>query len=354
MLLPNIKTIEELNEYMQELHLIIPVYFNNNTVFLLDQLRLPFEEVYMELRSVEDIAKAIVNMNIRGGGAIPIAAAYGLLLASRQGLSLEAFKEKGDVLRQTRPTASSLFAIIERLEQAAMLGNEQVETEIIAFVMEKIDYEMAIAEIGAKLLADGSTVLTHCHAGALAGCGFGNKTFGMLKKAHEAGKKIQVYATETRPYLQGARITTWELQRAGIPNTLITDNMVGYFLAQGIIDLTVVGADRIAGNGDVVNKVGTYPIALTCKDNNVPFYVGAFPEGIDLSVQKGVDIPIEMRNPSEVTSIGFLRVATPGVQAQYPSFDVTPNRLITAFITPEGLIEPPYFENLNRYLTLGG
>lgn len=346
MKIPEVESILELNELMDTFDLIKPVYYKDDRIMLLDQRQLPFKEEYLMIESPEEVATAISSMQIRGGGAIPIAAAYAFLLAKRQGLSSEKMEDLGNLLIGTRPTASSLRRIVDSLQPLANDGVESMEKAVVQFISGKLQNEIDIAEVGAKLVNDGDSILTHCHAGALAGCGYGNKTLGIFKLAQKQGKKIHVYSTETRPYMQGARITTWELMKFDIPTTLITDSMAGYFLSQGEIQFTLVGADRIAGNGDVVNKIGTYPIALACKDNNVPFYVGAFREGVDLNVTGGEEIPIEMRDPSDITNFGYLRLATPDVDALYPTFDITPNRLVSGFITPWGVISFPFESNL--------
>ena len=331
---------------------------------LLDQTRLPQEEVYLELRSYREVAAAIRGMKVRGAPAIGVAAAYGLALAAQQieARSKEEFLPKleaaSQILASTRPTARNLFWALERLRKLAQESNDPSrlrerlvqEAELIQRENEQADRR--IAEHGAALIPEKATILTHCNAGALATAGYGT-ALGVIKLAHQQGKSPRVYATETRPLLQGARLTTWELIQEGIPVTLITDSMAGYLLSQGRFDCVIVGADRIAANGDVANKIGTYPLAILARENSVPFYVAAPTSTIDLSLKSGVEIPIEERSPEEVTHIRGHRIPPEGVGVFNPAFDITPHRYITAIITEKGVVREPYGEGLSEVVGKG-
>ncbi|MBT3362323.1 MAG: S-methyl-5-thioribose-1-phosphate isomerase [Chloroflexi bacterium] len=328
-------------------------------VVLLDQTLLPTQEVYLDITDYEELALAIENMLIRGAPAIGAAAAYGVALGANQiaATSKEAFLEKlkvvSDRLAGTRPTAVNLFWALERMDMVARLGDSVDEIKK-ALVVEacRIDADGEAANrrmgnYGADLIKDGYTVLTHCNAGALATEGYGT-ALGVIRAAVEQGKNVRVYADETRPLLQGARLTAWELVKDGIDVTLITDNMAGHFLKSGAIDCVVVGADRIAANGDVANKIGTYGVAVLAKENNVPFYVAAPISTVDMSLASGEQIPIEERKPEEVTHIKGVQIAPDGVKVANPAFDVTPNKYVTAIITENGIASNPYVENLDR------
>lgn len=343
--LDSLSTIEELNQAMTELALLKPVYFADNTIWLLDQLQLPFREEYIALKGVQDVSRAILDMKTRGAGAIAATAVYGILQQAKQGAGYQELKDAARKIISTRPTASGMAWIVEKILALKSTDPEILEEAVVRFIAAKIQSEIDVARAGATLLEDGDTVLTHCHAGAIAGIGYGGITFGVFRQAVAEGKDIKVIATETRPYLQGARITSWELKKVNIPVTLITDNAAGYFLSAGKIHKVVVGADRVLLNGDVANKVGTYMIALAANAHAVPFYVGVSRAGLDFATARGQDIPIEMRDSREVTELGGRRIATPGVQALYPAFDLTPGRLVSSFITEKGVIEPPYRKN---------
>jgi methylthioribose-1-phosphate isomerase len=258
-------------------------------------------------------------------------------------------------IADTRPTARNLFRALERMLKVAESGKdvEQIKTalvgEAIAIHTEEAEATRKLSQLGAELLKDGFTVLTHCNTGALATAGYGT-AFGIIRQAHEQGKKLKILATETRPLLQGARITAWEFQQAGIPFKLITDSMAGYFMSKGDVDCVIVGADRIASNGDTANKIGTYTLAVLAKENNIPFYVAAPTTTIDPSLASGADIPIEQRSPSEVTRIQGIAIAPEGTDAANPAFDVTPHPYITAIITESGIIRHPYGERIKRIL----
>ena len=327
-------------------------------VVMIDQTRLPLEETYVTCRTYEEVADAIRRMVIRGAPAIGVAAAMGVALgmADANGCEIDArFARVCETLAGTRPTAVNLFWAIERMKKlyAALKGRPLAEIrarlieEACRVREEDIAINRAMGLNGAPLVPDGKTVLTHCNAGALATAGYGT-ALGVIRAAVEAGKKIDVFADETRPFLQGARLTVWELQQDGIPATLITDNMAGHFLKSGRIGCVVVGADRIAGNGDVANKVGTYSVAVLAKENEIPFYVAAPVSTLDLSLASGEGIPIEQRPASEVTHVFGHRVAPEGIGVQNPAFDVTPNRYVTAIITERGVARAPYQESLRR------
>jgi methylthioribose-1-phosphate isomerase len=337
-------------------------------VCMIDQTRLPGEVVTLTLGDERQVADAIATMKVRGAPAIGVAAAFGLALAAHRlwrergeaiatGEVVEQLRQAGAMLRATRPTAVNLPWAIERMLRRAGRGlKEKVSCEQLAGLMlaeaqtifdEDYDACMRMGEYGASLIADGDILLTHCNAGALATAGLGTALAPMYV-AHKAGKRLHVFVDETRPVLQGARLTAWELQRAGIPLTLITDNMAAYFMRQGGIKAVFVGADRIAGNGDAANKIGTYSVAVLARAHGLPFYVVAPRSTIDLSLSSGDHIPIEQRNPDEVTSISGIPIAPLGVRVANPAFDVTPHAYITAIITENGIARPPYEDALRE------
>ena len=324
-------------------------------VVMIDQTRLPNEEVNITCRTVEEVAHAIRAMIIRGAPAIGVAAAMGIALGMQQAGNTASFEAMCDLLAGTRPTAVNLFWAIRRMKDLyySLEGCDlsAIRARLIEEAQrireEDIAINRAIGRHGAPLVPDGKTVLTHCNAGALATAGYGT-ALGVIRAAIEQGKHIDVFADETRPFLQGSRLTVWELQRDNIPTTLITDNMAGHFLKSGRIGCVIVGADRIAANGDVANKIGTYSVAVLAKENNVPFYVAAPISTLDLSLASGDEIPIEERAPIEVTHYSGNPVAPHGTAARHPAFDVTPNRYVTAIITERGVALPPYRESLSR------
>ncbi|HWF45486.1 MAG TPA: S-methyl-5-thioribose-1-phosphate isomerase [Bryobacteraceae bacterium] len=329
-------------------------------VVMIDQTRLPHETVYVTCQDYVQVAEAIRNMVIRGAPAIGVAAAMGVAIGALHSEDLEAdMPVICDTLARTRPTAVNLFWGIERMralyesirDRAADEIRGRMVAEAILVRNEDIAINQAIGRYGAPLVPDGKTVLTHCNAGALATAGFGT-ALGVIRAAVLAGKKIDVFADETRPFLQGARLTAWELQRDGIETTLITDNMAGHFLHSGRIGCVVVGADRIAANGDVANKIGTYGVAVLAKENGVPFYVAAPVSTLDLTLKCGAGIPIEERNAREVTHVQNVHVAPEGIKVANPAFDVTPHRYITAIITERGVARAPFTESL-AYLATG-
>ena len=323
-------------------------------VVMIDQTRLPRETAFVTCRTYIEVANAIKTMIIRGAPAIGVAAAMGVAIGALHSENLDAdMPVICETLAKTRPTAVNLFWAIDRMKKLyASIRLESLTTIRERLILEAqnvreedIAINKAIGRHGAPLVPDGKTVLTHCNAGALATAGFGT-ALGVIRAAVELGKKIDVFADETRPFLQGARLTAWELQRDGIETTLITDNMAGHFLKSGRIGCVVVGADRIAANGDVANKVGTYGVAVLAKENNVPFYVAAPISTLDLTLTSGELIPIEERSALEVTHVQGVHVAPDGIKVANPAFDVTPNRYVTAIITERGVARAPFTESL--------
>ncbi len=330
------------------------VEWKDGTVRLLDQSRLPGSVEFLECRDYQAVAKAIKELRVRGAPAIGVAAAMGIALGA-QSVSVSGYDEFAkaisaicDQLAATRPTAVNLFWAIERMKRklAKLRGRPvtEIKRELIEEAQRIRDEDVALCQAigrhGSALIKDGQTILTHCNAGALATAGYGT-ALGVIRAAWEQGKKIRVVADETRPVLQGARLTVWELMQDHIPVTLITDNMAGALMRQGKVHLCVVGADRIAANGDVANKIGTYSVAVLAKAHGIPFYVAAPSSTIDLATQSGDQIPIEQRNPHEVLSIhGSHLIAPAGVEVLNPAFDVTPAEYITAIITERGVFKP--------------
>ncbi len=313
-------------------------------VVMIDQRRLPREEIFVTCRTYEEVAEAIRNMTIRGAPAIGVAAAMGVALGAMQGADFETVCA---TLAATRPTAVNLFWAIDRMRRVQDGTVQRLIDEAIRIRLEDIAICQAIGRHGAALVPDGKTVLTHCNAGALATAGYGT-ALGVIRSAIANGKHIDVMADETRPFLQGARLTAWELQHDGIPVKLITDNMAGHFLHSGRIGCVVVGADRIAANGDVANKIGTYSVAVLAKENNVPFYVAAPISTLDLTLKSGSEIPIERRADSEVTHVYGVAIAPENIEVENPAFDVTPARYVTAIITERGIARAPYEESLKN------
>jgi methylthioribose-1-phosphate isomerase len=337
------------------------IEWRDDAVVMIDQTRLPAEEVYNTYVDFQSVAEAIKGMIIRGAPAIGVAAAMGVALGARAIIAdtHESFFRQldnvCDVLGRTRPTAVNLFWGLDRMKRIAQANRnkdlnkirEILKKEAIRIEQEDLTICRNIGKWGATLIPDGATVLTHCNAGGLATAGYGT-ALGVIRAAHEAGKKIQVFADETRPWLQGARLTAWELMKDGIPTTLISDNMAGFFMSRGEITCCVVGADRIAANGDTANKIGTYSVAVLAKENNIPFYVAAPVSTLDLSLSDGGKIPIEERPGTEVTHIKGIAIAPEGVQVRNPAFDVTPARYITAIITENGIVREEYRAGLRR------
>lgn len=329
-------------------------------VVMIDQRRLPLEETYVTCHDYEEVASAIRGMVIRGAPAIGVAAAMGVALGVMHSKPEELdakFTVICQTLAATRPTAVNLFWALDRMKKLyeALRGSgiSEIRARLIAEAqqirLDDIAINHAIGRHGAELVPDGKTVLTHCNAGALATAGYGT-ALGVIRAAVASGKSIDVFADETRPFLQGSRLTIWELQQDGIPATLITDNMAGHFLKSGRIGCVVVGADRIAGNGDVANKVGTYSVAVLAKENGVPFFVAAPLSTLDLTLSSGDEIPIEQRASSEVTHVFGVPVAPPGTMVENPAFDITPYRYVQAIITERGVARAPYTESLRDLL----
>ena len=330
-----------------------PMEWLGDCLRFLDQTLLPAEEKYIETTDYREVATAIKELKVRGAPVIGIAGAYGIALG---GLSLKTdsfkdfigqFEEIVQTIRSTRPTARNLFRAIERMEKVVTVAktvNEAKELlvrEAVSIHEEEAESSRKLSELGAGLIPDGASVLTHCNTGPLATTGYGT-ALGVIIAAVAQGKKISVLVDETRPLLQGARLTTWELQKAGVPFKLITDSMAGYMMSQGTVDAVIVGADRIAANGDTANKIGTYSVAVLAKVHSIPFYIAAPTSTIDRSLKTGREIPIEERQAEEVTLIKGITIAPRGTIAANPAFDVTPAKYITAIITERGIIRKPY------------
>ncbi len=335
------------------------IEWKEGIVVLIDQTKLPNEEVLIECKDYLAVARAIKELKIRGAPAIGVAAAMGVALGAKA-IDTDNREEFIDelslicnVLLETRPTAINLFWAIERM--LALVKAQKyldvkglkglLEIEALKICEDDIAINRQIGINGQVFIMENNTILTHCNAGALATAGFGT-ALGIIRTAWAENKSIKVFAGETRPLLQGARLTAWELVKDNIPITLITDNMVGYFMKKQMIDLVIVGADRIVGNGDVANKIGTYTVAVLAKEHGIPFYVAAPISTLDLTLKSGGEIPIEMRAESEVTHIGGKRMTPKGVKVLNPAFDVTPNALVTAIITEKGVVTNPYSDSL--------
>jgi len=337
------------------------IEWKNNMVVMIDQRLLPNEEVYRTYMDFLDVAEAVREMVIRGAPAIGVAAAMGIALGAIDIKSKERkefvkqFNHICNVMAHTRPTAVNLFWAIDRMKRIVKenpkLGADELKERLVEeakrIYEEDIEINRQMGRHGSKLIKNRATVLTHCNAGALATAGYGT-ALGVIRAAIEEGKKIKVFADETRPFLQGSRLTAWELMKDGIDTTLITDNMSGYIMKKGLIDAVIVGADRIAANGDVANKIGTYSVAVLAKEHKIPFYVAAPISTIDLKIKSGDSIPIEERDIREVTHIKDIPIAPNAVKVKNPAFDVTPNRFVTAIITEKGIVRKPFGKNLSR------
>ena len=344
--------------------MIKTVEWTKDGVRMLDQRLLPAQEIYLTLRSYEEVAEAIKKMVIRGAPAIGVAAAMGIALGASQSVGTSVADLEDDFqyiceeMSKTRPTAVNLFWAIERMNatlQRAKAEQHDVEevkkiliAEALAIFEEDITANRNIGKFGGPLIPDGATVLTHCNAGALATAGDYGTALGVIRGARDAGKRVAVIADETRPFLQGLRLTAWELKKDDIPVTVITDNMAGHVMKSGKVDAVVVGADRIAANGDTANKIGTYMVAVLAREHNIPFYVAAPLTTLDLKLKTGAEIPIEERDQKEVTHIREYQLAPDGIEVHNPAFDVTPNHLIAAIITDKGVARTPYTESLRR------
>jgi methylthioribose-1-phosphate isomerase len=337
--------------------------WQEDVIIMVDQRKLPGQELYVRCRTPQEVAKAIRTMVIRGAPAIGVAAAMGIALGVRRSkakgtpqLAVE-FQKACALMAGTRPTAVNLFWAIDRMKRSFAEGAQsgespeelarRLETEARRIHDEDVASCRAMGQHGSTVVPDGARVLTHCNAGALATAGYGS-ALGVLRAAVEQGKRIAVFADETRPFLQGARLTAWELVREGIQTTVITESMAGPLMRDKEIDIAIVGADRIAANGDVANKIGTYTVAVLARELDIPFYVAAPVSTIDLSTPDGAHIPIEERDQREVSHFGSSRVTPEGAKIRNPAFDVTPHRYITGIITERGICHPPYQESLRR------
>ena len=344
---------------------INPVEWTQGVVRLLDQSRLPWEEVFLELRTPGEVAHAIKEMRVRGAPAIGVAAAYGMALAARdraggdRTFTLADLRKAGEELAAARPTAVNLRWAIERMMRAAdtVASDSDLGTSLLAEAerihQETLEADLALSEFGAPLIQPDSTVLTHCNTGPLATGGYGT-ALGVIRRVWEEGRVKDVLATETRPWLQGARLTTWELTKLGIPFTLVVDSAAGYLMSRGRVQCAIVGADRIAANGDVANKIGTCSLAMLAHENGIPFYVAAPISTIDMDTRSGEDIPIEERPAEDVTRIRGISTALEGVPVWNPAFDVTPSRYIGAIITERGIAWPPDYEQEIKRLVGNG
>jgi methylthioribose-1-phosphate isomerase len=347
------------------------IEWKDDAVVMIDQRKLPSTEVYVSCKTANEVAKAIKTMVIRGAPAIGVAAAMGIALGMKRSSAsgtkqfTTEFQKTCDLMAGTRPTAVNLFWAIEKMKSvfaAAAQGGcsvDEIKQRLIAEAQrihdEDVDSCRALGAHGATLVPEDARILTHCNAGALATAGYGT-ALGVVRAAAEQGKKVAVLADETRPFLQGARLTAWELVKDGIDTTVITDNMAGAMMRLGNVDLVVVGADRIAANGDVANKVGTYAVAVLAKEHGIPFYVAAPISTVDLATADGSGIPIEERPDKEVTHVGSSQLTPEGARIRNPAFDVTPSKYVTAIITERGIARAPYSESLaalvNRAATL--
>jgi len=326
---------------------------------MIDQRKLPDEEVYVKCTDFNQVAEAIENMVIRGAPAIGVAAAFGVAIGvmnidEKTNLD-EEFNRIYQRLEKTRPTARNLFWALERMKETFLKNRNLNLSELKEILVQKalliedddIKINKRIGFLGKELIKDGQSVLTHCNAGALATAGYGT-ALGVIRAAFHDGKDITVYADETRPLLQGARLTCWELDKDNIPVILITDNMAGYFMQKGTISLVITGADRIARNGDTANKIGTYSLAVLAKEHGLPFYIAAPLNTVDFDLLNGSEIPIEERNPSEVRNIRDCPISLPHIEVRNPAFDVTPAKLISAIITEKGIARPPFEKSLEE------
>lgn len=346
--------------------MIKTIEWTDEGVVMIDQRRLPAEEIYNTYTTVEEVAKAIVTMVIRGAPAIGVAAAMGIALGVKNldnDNNIESdFEKICRTIQSTRPTAKNLFWAISRMKKlfSGLAGKVDLESlkkslanEALAVYREDIEINRRIGEQGHEVLSNGDTVLTHCNAGALATAGYGT-ALGVIRNAVEAGKSIHVFADETRPFLQGARLTAWELAYDNIPCTLITDSMAGWFMKLGKINAVVVGADRIAPNGDAANKIGTYSVAVLARAHKIPFYVAAPISTFDPEISTGEEIPIEQRDTREVSEINGHVLAPENIQIENPAFDVTPESLISGIITEYGIARPPYSESIAGFFRQSG
>lgn len=338
-----------------------PIIWLGNRIKLIDQTQLPDKLEYIECFNYSELGLAIKELKVRGAPAIGIAAGMGIALHLQQEEFTSFFefeselKFVSDYFKSTRPTAVNLFWVIDRINNKVKTNHllsitelkELILTEALKIAKEDENMCKAIGKYGVEIVPENATILTHCNTGSLATYGYGT-ALGVIREAHYSNKNISVFADETRPLLQGARLTTWELMQENIPVTLITDSMAGYFMNKGKIDLVIVGADRIARNGDTANKIGTYSLAVLAKENNIPFFVAAPTSTIDVSILSGDEIDIEERNPDEIIFFGKRKIAPDGVKVSNPAFDVTPSKYITGIITEKGIVKPSYLENIPK------
>lgn len=353
-----IPVFDRLTQRISDEKLLAPLWPQKDQgIAVLDQTRLPFERDVFEVHTADEMAAAIRGMQIRGSGAIGCAGALGAYLAVRcASHDHTRWDDLVQPLKAARPTAAALRLAVDEVLAAARGASGPIEaaaTAAVRFIERQLEMERAIGYHGASTIPEGSTVLTHCHSGALAGAGYGGRALSVIRAAAEAGKDIHVIAQETRPYLQGARITAWELRHLGIPVTLITDGMSGALMQRGQVDVCVVGSDRLAINGDLANKTGTYLVALAAREHCVPFYTAATRYNVDPACSNGYEIPIEMRPGEEVLAFKGHPITVEGVEALYPAFDITPASLLTGIITEAGLLQAP-FEPKLRALVQGG
>lgn len=343
---------------------ISPFEWLGDALRIIDQTVLPLEERDIICRTVDEVAEAIRSMKVRGAPAIGCVAAFGMVLAakaasnkaSKSSEMIDALKQAKETLSSTRPTAVNLFWALDKMMEVAMGFEGSVselvsalEAKALSIAREDFEANMRMGMFGASLIPERANILTHCNAGALATAGYGT-ALGVIRAAHEQGKKVHVWVDETRPFLQGARLTAWELRHDGIPFTLISDNVAGMLMRSGMVDLVIVGADRIAANGDVANKIGTYSLAVLAKHHGIPFYVAAPTSTVDLNCPSGDEIPIEQRDGEEVRTILGKRIVPPDVPVFNPAFDVTPHELVNAIITERGIVKPPFDEGLKSLL----
>jgi len=346
--------LSRLASKISEQDLIAPIWPSGDGFMLVDQTSLPFNQRTFSIKSADEMAEAIKKMFIRGSGAIGCAGAFGAyLIVKAQPDNPNEWMGSAFSLLNARPTALILSSAVKKVLSDASISSNPVDaaaSSAVEFVENQLEWEKQLGKFGAELIPDNATILTHCHSGALAGAGYGGRALSSIRAAYESGKRIEVISQETRPYLQGARITAWELTKLGIPVTLVSDGMSGALMQMGKIDICIVGSDRIAINGDLANKTGTYLIALAAREFQIPFFTGTTRYNIDPELSSGKEIPIELRNPDEILKFNNQQITIPSVNGLYPAFDITPANLITGIITEKGVIYPPYIEKLKKYI----
>lgn len=346
--------LSRLADTIRSQQLIAPLWPTLEGIELVDQTCLPFEYRTFLVQSPDEMSVAIKKMLIRGSGAIGCAGAMGAYLVVRSSPDQpEKWEEMASPLRNARPTALILASAVDEVLNAARNSNEPLITaasSAVAFYENQLTWEKELGIYGAEIVPEKANILTHCHSGALAGAGYGGRVLSVIRAAFESGKEVHVFAQETRPYLQGARITTWELSKLGIPVTLVTDGMSGALMEMGKVDLCLVGSDRIAMNGDLVNKTGTYLVALAAREHGIPFYTGTTRYNVDPCISSGKEIPIELRAADEVLTFNRQPITVNGVKGLYPAFDITPASLLTGIITEKGILHFPYSDALLEYI----